>query len=51
MDKPLKEAIKYLSSLIEENQGFDMLHLIEDAAKKFNLNPLQCDFLIRKYLK
>ena len=51
MDDSLKDAIKYLSSLIKKNQDLDMLDLIEDAAKKFDLNPLQCEFLINKYLK
>ena len=50
MDDSLKEAIKYISSVIKQNPYCDMLDLIEDTAKKFDLNPIQCEFLINKYL-
>jgi len=50
MDESLKEAVKYISSRIKENSNIDMLSLIEDTAKKFDLNPLQSEFLINKYL-
>jgi len=49
MDESLKNAIKYISSRIKENGDADMLNLIEDAAKMFDLNPLQSEFLINKF--
>ena len=50
MDESLKKAVNYISSVIKENSNIDMFHLIEEASKKFDLNPLQCEFLINKYL-
>jgi hypothetical protein len=50
MDDSLKEAIKYISLHKKTNPNINMLNLIEAAAKEFDLNPLQCEFLINKYV-
>jgi hypothetical protein len=48
MDESIKNAVKYISEILKENPGTDKLKLIDEASKKFDLNPMQTEFLTNK---
>lgn len=48
MDDTMEKAIKYISEMLKETPGADKTKLIEDTSKRFNLNPLQTEFLTNK---
>jgi hypothetical protein len=51
MDKELlKEAVQFISLELKSNPGADMLKLIERASQQFDLNPLQTEYLLNKYI-
>ncbi|HPS57286.1 MAG TPA: hypothetical protein PK514_04210 [Spirochaetota bacterium] len=50
MDESLKNAVKYMSEQLKENPEIDRSSLIDDVSKKYDLNPMQTDFLINKYV-
>ncbi len=51
MDKELlKEAVLFISLELKGNPGADMHKLIERASQQFDLNPLQTEFLLNKYI-
>lgn len=50
MDDSLKEAVKYISRELKENSDSDKLKLIDYASQKFDLNPMQTEFLLNKYI-
>jgi hypothetical protein len=48
MDDTMEKAIRYISEILKEDPNADKIKLVEDASKKFNLNPLQAEFLSNK---
>jgi hypothetical protein len=50
MDTSLEEAVRFISLELIESPGTDKSLLIEKASQKFDLNPLQTDFLYNKYV-
>jgi len=50
MDESLKNAVKYMSEQMKENPDIDKNSLIDDASRKFDLNPNQTEFLINKFV-
>ncbi len=51
MDKNiLEEAVRFISMELRDNPEADKLKLIERVSQKFNLNPLQTEFLMNKYV-
>ncbi len=50
MDKSLEDAIRFISQELIDNPGSDRSELIERVCSKFDLNPLQADFLYNKYV-
>ncbi|MFW6140148.1 MAG: hypothetical protein ACOC5S_02195 [Acidobacteriota bacterium] len=51
MNDSLKKAIKFISDNIKLMPKKDRLEIIEMAAKRFELNPKQEEFLIKKFVK
>jgi hypothetical protein len=49
-DKTMEDTIRFISSELKENPDIDRTKLIERASQKFDLNPLQTDFLMNKYV-
>lgn len=49
MDSSLEEAIRYISSSLKE-EGTDLKDCIEKACTRFDLTPLQAEFLYNKYI-
>jgi len=48
MDDTMEKAIKYISDVLKDNPDADKLELVEETSRKFNLNPLQTEFLTNK---
>lgn len=46
----IEEAVRYISLELKGNPEADMQELINRASQKFDLNPLQTDFLLNKYI-
>ncbi|MDY6968546.1 MAG: hypothetical protein SVR08_07835 [Spirochaetota bacterium] len=48
--KPMEEAVRYISIELKEDPDADRSLLIEKASQKFDLNPLQTEFLLNKFV-
>jgi hypothetical protein len=48
MDETIKNAIKYISEILKETPDIDKLKLIDETSKRFDLNPMQTEFLTNK---
>jgi len=46
----LEDAIRLISLELKDNPKADKVALIERVSQQFNLNPLQCEFLMNKYV-
>ncbi|HNR88757.1 MAG TPA: hypothetical protein PKM65_10490 [Spirochaetota bacterium] len=46
----LKEAVKYISGELKADPAIDKNALIDEASRRFDLNPMQTEFLINKYI-
>ncbi|MFH0974447.1 MAG: hypothetical protein V1874_01545 [Spirochaetota bacterium] len=49
-DKSMEETIRFISAELNANPDADRIKLIEKASQEFDLNPLQTDFLMNKYV-
>lgn len=47
----LRKAVKWVSEERKYNPGKKQKALIEEACLKFNLSPIDADFLLRKLLE
>lgn len=50
MDTSMEEAIRYISGELKSNPGANKSKLIEEAAQKFDLDPMQAEFLVNKFV-
>ena len=51
MDKTLLEdAVRFISLELQDNPDADRVKLIEKASQQFDLNPIQTEFLMNKYV-
>jgi hypothetical protein len=48
-ESPVKAAIKWIDEQVRDNQGVDRVKLLEQAARRFDLSPLEADFLVRHF--
>lgn len=48
--KAIEDAVRYISLELKDNPGADKTKLIEDASQKFDLSPIQTEFLLNKYV-
>lgn len=47
----IRRAVKWVSAHLEEDSNRSVQTLVQDAAFKFDLSPLEADFLIRLYAR
>lgn len=47
----VKKAIEWISHKRQENPKVSLSILVEEACRKFNLSPLQADFLYRHFVQ
>ena len=50
MDDSIKNAVEFIGLQLKDFPDADKLKLIDEASQKFDLNPLQTDFLVNKFL-
>jgi hypothetical protein len=46
-EAPIKQAVKWIDDQLHDNPKADRMKLIDDAARRFDLSPLDTDFLSR----
>ena len=46
-EAPIKQAVRWLDEQLAENPAADRVRLVDEAARRFDLSPLDADFLYR----
>lgn len=46
-EAPIKQAVKWIDEQLRDNPNADRLKLVDEASRRFDLTPLDTDFLIR----
>jgi len=50
MDSSLENAMRHISAELKVNPGSNKMKLIEEACQKYDLDPMQQEFLTNKIL-
>ncbi len=50
MDDSIREAVRFIGVELKNNPDLDKVKLINKAAQKYDLNPMQTEFLTNKYI-
>jgi hypothetical protein len=46
-EAPIKQAIKWIDEQLRDNPQADRVKLVDEASRRFDLTPLDADFLWR----
>jgi hypothetical protein len=46
-EAPIRQAVKWLDDQLADNPGADRVKLVDEASRRFDLTPLDADFLFR----
>jgi hypothetical protein len=46
-EAPIKQAVKWIDDQLTDKPGEDRMKLVDEAARRFDLSPLETDFLVR----
>jgi hypothetical protein len=46
-EAPIKQAVRWLDEQARDSPGADRLALVDEACRRFDLSPLDADFLLR----
>lgn len=46
-EAPIKQAIKWIDEQLRDNPAADRTRLVDEASRRFDLTPLDADFLWR----
>lgn len=46
-EAPIKQAIKWIDEQLRDKPGADRMKLVDEASRRFDLTPLDVDFLLR----
>jgi len=46
-EAPIKQAVKWIDDQLVDNPGADRVKLVDEASRRFDLSPLDADFLFR----
>ena len=46
-EAPIKQAVKWLEDQLHDNPAADRVKLVDEASRRFDLSPLDADFLFR----
>jgi hypothetical protein len=46
-EAPIKQAIKWIDEQLQDNPAADRMKLVDEAGRRFDLTPLDSDFLMR----
>ena len=47
-EAPIKQAVKWLDEQLRDDPSADRLKLVDEASRRFDLTPLDADFLLRQ---
>ncbi len=50
MDKSMEDAVRFIGLELKDHPDTDRTKLIDEVSRKFDLSPLQTEFLINKYV-
>ena len=48
-EAPIKQAIKWIDEQLRDNPAADRTRLVDEASRRFDLSPLDTDFLWRHF--
>jgi len=46
-EAPIKQAVKWIDEQLRDRSGADRVKLVDEASRRFDLSPLDEDFLMR----
>jgi hypothetical protein len=46
-ETPIKQAVRWIDDQLRDRPGVDRLGLVDEAARRFDLTPLDAEFLLR----
>lgn len=46
-EAPIKQAVKWIDDQLVDNPRADRVKLVDEASRRFDLSPLDTDFLFR----
>jgi hypothetical protein len=46
-EAPIKQAVRWLDDQLRERPGADRVTLVDEASRRFDLSPMDADFLFR----
>lgn len=46
-EAPIKQAVKWIDDQLGDNPNMDRVKLVDEASRRFDLSPLDADFLFR----
>jgi hypothetical protein len=46
-EAPIRAAVKWIEEQLQDNPGVDRVKLVDEASRRYDLSPLDQDFLYR----
>jgi hypothetical protein len=46
-EAPIKQAVNWIDDQLRDKPGADRMALLDEAARRFDLSPLDAEFLLR----
>ncbi len=46
-EAPIKQAVKWIDDQLQDSPGMDRVKLIDEASRRYDLSPLDQEFLYR----
>jgi hypothetical protein len=46
-EAPIKQAVRWIDDRLRDEPNVDRLRLVDEAARRFDLSPLDTEFLMR----
>ncbi len=46
-EAPIRQAVKWMDDQLRDNPAADRVKLVDEASRRFDLTPLDADFLFR----
>ncbi len=46
-EAPIKQAVTWIDEQLQDHPGADRIKLVDEASRRFDLSPLDADFLLR----
>jgi hypothetical protein len=46
-EAPIKQAVAWIDDRLRDEPGVDRMRLVDEAARRYDLSPLDTEFLVR----